>query len=71
VGLNTSGKAFLPTSVIAVDIALSNSNFTRFSVQTDLDTAESVADALALSTKLPTRVTIDGAVFKVFTRGGG
>ena len=70
VAQNVSGVTN-PNPVIAVDIALNNASFTRSSVQTDLDTAEATAIALSLSTGKPTRVTLDGAVYQLYTRNGG
>ena len=68
VSLNVSGKASNGAPVITVDIANDGLNFTRSSFQTDLDTAESVATALSMSSDKPTRVTMNGGVYAVYTR---
>jgi hypothetical protein len=57
--------------VIAVDIALTDSNFTRSSVAANLDAAEATAIALATNSGRPTRVTINGAEYQVYSRGKG
>jgi hypothetical protein len=57
--------------VIAVDIALNNASFTRSSIATTLDGAEATAIALAQSSGKPTRVTINGAEYQVYSRGNG
>ena len=56
---------------IAVDIALTGASFTRSSVQTDLDDAITVAIALAASSGKPTRVTLNGVEYQVFSRSQG
>jgi hypothetical protein len=57
--------------VIAIDIALTDANFTRSSIATTLDAAEATAIALATTSGRPTRVTINGGEYQVYSRGTG
>jgi hypothetical protein len=71
VSLNVSGKASNGAPVIAIDIAQDGVSFTRVSTSTDLDAASDTATALSLSSGKPTRVTMNGGVYAVYTRNGG
>ena len=53
---------------IAVDIALTGSDWTRHLTYTSIDSAEAAAIALSLSRHLPTRVTLNGAEYQVYSR---
>lgn len=71
VAISVVGRYLPPGIVFSIDIAQSGASFVRSSTATDLDVAEARAEALALSSGKPCRVSIEGAEYKVYSRGQG
>ena len=53
---------------VAVDIALTGTNWTRYKTYSDIDSAETDAKAVSLARHFPTRVTLNGAEYQVYSR---
>lgn len=65
------GRWLPPGIIFSVDIANINATFVQSSTATDLDVAEARAEALALTSGKPCRVSIEGKEYKVYSRGQG